>query len=285
MNYEKVSDKLGTWAPLFKPFIESPAFDAIFTNLKMQSQAGRKIVPKSEDVFRSFTLCDKDKVKAIMFLMDPYPSLGKDGTIIADGCPMSCRNTGILQPSLQLFYNAIEDSYLGFDPEFDARPDNSYLLSEEHILLMNTSLTVEVQKVGSHAQLWAGFMKYFIEEVLNKHFRGLPIILCGQSAQKLERYFNPMLHYVKKIEHPVAASYTNRLWDYDDVFKWIDNIILQNNGKEFVPRWYRKKGEAGSGEQALPDWVTDSTIKHHEDEPGKPPLPKAQDLGLPWRDE
>lgn len=277
---ESIKEQLGSWWPLFLPFVESPQWDNIFTSLKMQSQAHRTLIPKSDDVFRSFEYTDKDKVKAMFFLMDPYPSF-KNDKMIADGVPMSCRNTGILQPSLQLFYNAIEDSYLGFDPDFDPRPDNSYLLKEEHVMLINPSLTVEKDKVGSHAQLWAPFTKFFIEEVINKHFRGLPIILCGQSAQKLERYFAPMLHYVKKIEHPVAASYQSRMWNYDDVFKWIDRIIEQNNGKELIPRWFRKKGDDSAATQ--PDWVTDSTIRHF-DEPGKPPLPKAQDMGLPWRD-
>jgi len=274
---DTIKGQLGNWWPLFLPFIESSKWDEIFTNLKMQSQAHRVIIPKYVDTFKSFELVDKDKVKAIFFLMDPYPTF-KNDVMIADGVPMSCKNTGILQPSLQLFYDAIEGDYLGFDPDFDARPDNSYLLKEEHVMLINTSLTVEKDKVGSHAQLWAPFMRFFIEEVLNKNFRGLPIILCGQSAQKLERYFNPMLHYIKKIEHPVAASYQSRLWNHDDVFKWINNLIKMNNGEDQQVRWYRTKSEAAANE--LPDWVTDSTIKHNDDG-----LPKAQDLGLPWRDE
>jgi uracil-DNA glycosylase len=282
---ENIQKQFGTWAPLFKEFIESDKFDSIFTNLKMQKQAGRILIPDSSNVFKSFELTDKDKLKCIFFLMDPYPSF-KDGKMISDGVPMSCKNTGILQPSLQLFYDAIEGDYLGFDPGFDARPDNSYLLKEEHILLINTSLTVEKDKVGSHSQMWMPFMKFFIEEVLNKYFSGLPIILCGQSAQKLERYFNPMLHYIKKVEHPVAASYQNRMWKHDDVFKWINNLIRVNNGPECEIRWFRKKGESGATDEVLPDWLTDSTIRHHINEEAKDnPLPKAQDMGLPWRDE
>ncbi len=273
---DRIKEQLGSWWPLFLPFIESPQWDNIFTNLKMQSQANRTIIPKNVDVFRSFEYTDKDKLKAVFFLMDPYPTF-KNDIMIADGVPMSCRNTGVLQPSLELFYAAIEAEYLGFDVEFDARPDNSYLLKEEGVLLMNTSMTVEKDKVGSHSPLWRPFMVYFIEEVLNKHFRGLPIILAGQSAQKLEKYFNPLLHHIKKIEHPVAASYQNRLWDHEGCFKWVNNIIRANNGPEFEVKWYRKKGEGGEVE--LPAWVTDNTIRHNENE-----LPKAQDLGLPWRD-
>src|SRR4051812_42079540 len=107
---DDLTKKFGTWLSLFKPFIESPAFDSIFTNLKMQSQANRIILPKSPDVFKSFEYTDKDKLKAIFFLMDPYPTI-KNNIILTDGVPMSCKNTGTLQPSLQLFYDAIERDY------------------------------------------------------------------------------------------------------------------------------------------------------------------------------
>lgn len=273
---DKIKAQLGSWWPMFLPFIESSKWDDIFTNLKMQSQAHRIIIPKSPDLFRSFEYTDREKLRAIIVLMDPYPSF-KNDVMIADGVPMSCKNTGILQPSLELWYGGIENSYLGFEPDMDMRPDNSYLLKEEHVMLLNSSLTVEKDKVGSHTALWTPFMKFFFEEIINKYYKGLPIVLCGEKAQKMEKYIMPMLHYIKKVEHPVAASYANRSWNYEDVFKWINNIIRQNSGAAEEIRWYRKRGE---DDQPLPDWVTDSSIR-----PGyNKDLPKAQDLGLPWNE-
>lgn len=252
---EKIKEQLGSFWPLFLPFIESPAWDNIFTFLKSQSQAKKVIIPKSDDVFKSFSLVDKHKLKAVIYLMDPYPTISRDGVMLADGVPMSCVNTGVLQSSLQLFYTAIEKDYLqGFDVEFDERPDNSYLLREEGIMLLNTSLTVERDKVGSHSEIWVPFQKFFIEEILNKYYKGIPIVLAGQSAQKMEKYFNPMLHYIKKCEHPVSGSYQNRLWDNGDCFRWIDNIIRQNNGESEVPRWWRKKGNVSPETQERIDY-------------------------------
>lgn len=240
---DKIREQLGSWHDLLLPFIESSQWDSIFTQLKMQSQAGKIIIPKAPDLFRSFEYCDRHKLKALMILMDPYPSF-KGDIMISDGYPMSCERTGMLQPSLQLFYDAIEIDYLGFDPDMDMRPDNSYLSKEEHIMLLNPSLSVEKDKVGSHSTCWHPFTVYFIEEILNKFYTGLPIILCGQQAQKLEKHFAPMLHYIIKCEHPVAASYQNRLWDNNNCFKKVDEIIRQNNGPAFVPRWWRKKTDA-----------------------------------------
>lgn len=288
---DDIKRRLGNWWPLFLPFIQSQKWDDIFANIKMQAQANRIIIPKSVDLFKSFELVDRQKLKAIVVLMDPYPSFTKDGVMIANGVPMSCANTGALQPSLELWYTGMEEAYFGFDPDFDKRPDNSYLLKEEHVMLLNTALTVERDKVGSHSQIWLPFMKFFIEEVINKHYRGLPIVLCGQAAQKLEKFFDPMLHYIKKIEHPVAASYQNRAWKHEDVFEWVNNIIRNNNGKEEEIRWYRKKGEHKK-EEEWPDWVLPNEPPVQE-EVKKPPvqsfnsgekLKSARELGLPWDD-
>jgi uracil-DNA glycosylase len=270
---EKIKTKFGTWLPLFIPFIQSDKFDEIFRYLKMNVNAGRKVIPSSNDLFKSFELTDRNKLKVIIVLMDPYPSLSKDKIVIANGIPMDCSNTGVLQPSLELFYGGIENSYFGFEPDMDMRADISYLLKEEHVLMLNSSLSVELEKVGSHKALWTPFMKFFFEDVINKYFRGLPIVLCGDAAQKMERYINPMIHYIKKVEHPVAASYANRSWNYDDMFKWVNNLIRMNNGEAEQIRWYRKKGEQDT---VYPDWVT-GTEKINEDEiPGDLPWQKKQ---------
>lgn len=240
---DKIRSQLGSWCDLFAPFIQSEQWDKIFTTLKTLSMNKRTVIPKSSDVFKSFELCDRHKVKAIVILMDPYPSTTKEGEIIADGVPMSCKNTGKMQPTLELWYEGMEQSIVGFDPDFEKRLDTSYLLSEEGVLLLNSCLTCEKDKPGSHVDLWTPFMKFFIEEIVNKYYSGLPIVLCGAQAQKLEKFIAPMLHYTLKVEHPVAASYGNRLWKHEDCFRWVNEIIRQNNGDTEIPKWYRKKSD------------------------------------------
>jgi len=272
---DKIKEKFGSWLPMFEPFITTPEFDKIFSFLQHQKSIRRVIVPTSDDVFKSFELCDKDKVKAVVVLMDPYPSITKDNIVIANGVPMSCANTKALQPTLEIWYQALEDSFFGFSPDFDKRADNSYLLTEEGVLLLNSSLTCERDKPGSHAEVWHPFMKFFFEEILNKYFSGLPIVLCGAQAHKLEKYVSPLLHYVKKIEHPVAASYQNRAWKYDDCFKFCNGIITANNGEEHAINWCRTKNKG----------TEEAKCEKQKPLPGtKEPLKSARSLGLPWDD-
>lgn len=248
------------WCRLLKPFIESDRFDAIFRFLKEESKVKKKtILPDSKDLFKSFLLCPPDKIRAIVLLMDPYPTVKKVkgiDTPIANGVPMDCSNTGIPQPSLDAWYDAIEQCYdLPLDSDIDRRVDLSYLLQEEGVLLLNSSLTVEKDKSNSHAAIWEPFMTYLFESVINEYMTGLPIVLCGTSAQKYEKYINPMRHYILKVEHMAAASYQSRAWKHQEMFRWINEILKNNNGVYYQVRWWRKKGEDNNKD--LPSWVTD----------------------------
>jgi len=277
---DKIRSQMGSWVELFTPFIQSEQWDKIFTTLKTLSMNKRIVIPKSSDVFKSFELCDRHKVKAVIILMDPYPSTTKEGDIIADGVPMSCKGKSRLQPTLEQWYGGIEEdcggtgeSVIGFIPDMDRSGDIDFLLTEEGVLLLNSCLTCELNKPGSHVELWTPFMKFFIEEIVSNYYKGLPIVLCGAQAQKLEKFINPMLHYVKKIEHPVAASYSNRVWDHQSVFKWINNILSANNGADYVIRWYRTVEECKT-QCEKPKLLNTN----------KEPLKSAEELQLPWKD-
>jgi len=238
---ERIKEQFGTWLSSYQKFIESEEMDKIYAFLKQESGKGKVICPKSVNTFKSLELCDKSKLKAVIVLMDPYPTM-KDKIMVSDGVPMSCKNTGVIQSSLSMWYHGIEHNY-GFNPDMDISPDIDYLLKEEHVLLINSALSVELNKSGSHAQVWQPFMKELFR-ILNEEHRGLPIVLCGTAAQKYEKEINPLLHYIKKVEHPVAASYANRAWNNEYMFKWIDNILESNNGKSYKVNWYRLKKSA-----------------------------------------
>jgi uracil-DNA glycosylase len=238
---EKLSQQFGTWLELFRPFIESEAFDKIFGVLKASTKAGKEIYPKSAEVFKSFELCDRHKMKALILLQSPYPTK-RNGVVVANGIPMDCSNIApYQQPTMWQWYQAMEEQY-GFDPFNDLRCDLSYLLQEEHVMLLNSSLTIEAGKPDSHAQLWEPFMKYFFEEIIDKYYKGLPIVLIGKPAQVYEKYIMPISHYIKKVEHPAAASYQNRAWKHEQLFTWINDILKKNNGAEYKVEWFRKKG-------------------------------------------
>ena len=168
----------------------------------------------------------------------PYYQV-KDGIYVADGIAMSCSNTEKEQPSLTLFYDAIEDDiYKGLNLEMQRFADLKYLCNQG-VMLLNTALTTEMNKPGSHKELWKPFMVYLLEEIFSKKENGIIFILAGKQSQYYAKYINPLQHYIIEVEHPAAASHKMRKWQHEKIFSKI-NYILKTNGKSEVDWVYEK---------------------------------------------
>lgn len=234
MEFDLFKESLGSWGPKMKKFIEGPQCDEIYRFLKMRVGQGKVILPKWEDTFRAFKETPLEDLKCIFFLQDPYPWV-REGVSIADGIAMSCKNVSEEQPSLSLFYDGLQDNL----PEYVGRkrdPDLAYLC-RQGVMMLNTSLTVEVNRANSHSQvrvldkktrIWEPFMKYLLEEVLS-HNSGLVLVFCGKESQHYERFVNPLQHYILRVEHPAAAAHAERAWKHERIFSKVNYILEQNN--------------------------------------------------------
>jgi len=240
LDWSKFEPQFGTWACKIKPFFMNGGFDPIYDYLKFESKRGIRIVPDSSNTFRAFKETPLNEIKTVLLGYCPYHSIGKDGIPAADGLALSCSLTGKLQPSLELFYEAIEDDlHKGLNLTYEKNPDLTYL-ANDGVLLLNSSLTTEYMKAGKHQELWEPFTKYVIEECLA--YTGIPIVLIGKDAQYYERYMTPLTHgVILKVEHMAFAARENRAWDHKNIFSKLNTILRQNNGKEFEVDWLNEK--------------------------------------------
>lgn len=235
MNYSKFEPLLGDWAPKFKSFIESPECDQIYAFLKSESKEGKVLCPRGEDTFRAFRETPFSNLKCVFILQDPYHQVTrKDDKVVyvADGMAMSCSNTNVCQPSLELFYKGIEND-LG--QEVIRQPDLSYL-AHQGVLLFNTSLTVEMDKPGSHSKigLWDSFNDYLIREVINYYTNGLVWVSFGQNAQVMSKSIIPFLHWGFEVEHPAFAARKDRDWNHKNIFSKINKILKECNNDQIL---------------------------------------------------
>lgn len=227
MNWDSFKDNFHeSYHNKIKPFIESKECDKIYSHLKERSRKGVKIAPNSDLTWRLFKEIPLGEIKVIICGMDPYNKF-IGGRSIADGISMSCSVTEKLQPSLEKFYEGIENElHNGLNVNYYKNPDLMYLV-KQGVFLMNAALTVEKDKPGSHISLWEPFMKYFFENVVG--YTGIPVLFLGKEASKLERYVTPFTH-IFHLSHPASASYNNGEWETEGVFKKINQIIYENNG-------------------------------------------------------
>lgn len=258
MDYNIFGPQFGDWGPKFKPFIESPDFDEIYKFLKAEAREGKVICPHHTNTFRAFRETPWSKLKCIFILQDPYQRVKFDKeankyVYVADGMAMSCSNTGTCQPSLELFYQGMEAD-LG--EEIVRQPDLSYL-ANQGVLLINSSLTVEMDKSGSHEGLWNKFISYLIEEVINFYTSGLVYVAFGKDAHVLSKAVMPFLHWGFEVEHPAFAARKERPWKHDNIFTKTNKILKDSNSEQIIwnyaeykkyqmdPEGYRRPDKGG----------------------------------------
>lgn len=231
MDYSKFENQLGDWGPSLRDFIESKECDKLYAFLKAERKREKQFCPDTGNIYRVFRETPPDKLKAVFWLLDPYPRILQDGTRVADGIAMSCGITQKSQPSLDLFYNGIEDDLFGgLKLDYEREMDLKYLC-EQGVMLINTALTVEAGKTGSHVKAWRPFMKYLCEEVFAKMPNGMVFALCGKESQDMAKFINPLQHVIYELEHPAFAARQMREWKHQGIFHKI-NYHVEVDHKE-----------------------------------------------------
>jgi uracil-DNA glycosylase len=234
INLEEIKLKLverlqpSGWATKLRGFIQSSDFDKILDTLYKLRENGKRFTPPLKQVFRAFEECPVDKLKVIMIGQDPYPHFG-----VADGLAFSCSNTGKPQPSLIKMFEAVDSTV--YDNENGDYDVDLTRWANQGVLLLNSALTCEIDKVGSHYNIWKEFIAYTMD-ILNFTDTGLIFVLMGKQAQELEGIIGEH-HHVIKTTHPAYASYTKQPWDCNDMFNEINKIINGQNGPTFKINW------------------------------------------------
>lgn len=232
MDYSKFEPLFGDWAPKLKTFIESSDFDEIYKFLKSEHNEGKVICPHHSNTFRAFKETPFSDLRCVFILQDPYPWIKTDREgnriYVADGMAMSCSNTGACQPSLELFYQGMEDD-LGI--KVPRQPDLSYL-AHQGVLLLNTSLTVEMNKASSHGGVWDKFIYYLLEEVISFYTKGIVYVSFGKNAHIMAKTIIPFLHWGFEVEHPAFAARKDRGWKHDNIFSKINRILKDSNNDQ-----------------------------------------------------
>lgn len=227
----KLVDKLrpSGWADKLKTFLMTEDFAEILQKLKVLRDEDKRFTPPLKEIFTAFEQCPYKDLKVVIIGQDPYPQLG-----VADGIAFSCSKTKVMQPSLKYLLEAVEETvYAGFPVQED--PDLTRW-ANQGVLLLNTALTVQVNSVGSHYDLWQSFIAYVID-ILSWNNPGLIWVFMGKKAQELENLVASN-HYKFMVSHPASAAYQKASkWECDDVFNKINNILEANNGQEYKIKW------------------------------------------------
>ena len=131
------------WRAVLEPVLVAPEARRLGGWLHAEEEAGRTVYPPRGQRLRALELTPLDAVKVVILGQDPYHGPGQ-----AMGLAFSVPASVSLPPSLANITKELA-SDCGF-----ARPAHGDLSgwARQGVLLLNTSLTVEAGKAGSHAR-------------------------------------------------------------------------------------------------------------------------------------
>ena len=175
---------------------DKPYF-ANLTRFVRERYAATQVFPPGNKIFAAFDACPFDKVKVVILGQDPYHDVGQANGLcfsVNDGIPMP--------PSLiNIFREVAEDTGAGMPPNGDLMR-----WAQQGVLLLNSTLTVEAHRAGSHqGRGW----EEFTDEVIMRLASGrehLVFILWGSYAIKKGTFIDRTRHLVLTSPHPSPLS-------------------------------------------------------------------------------
>lgn len=192
----------------------------------------KPICPTQNKVFKAFKVCPYDDLKVVMLGQDPYPQKGvATGILFGNNKEVAEKN---LSPSLQV----IKEAAINFEVPHNCIIFDQTLESwaNQGILMINSALTVEMNKVGSHVMLWRPFIVQLLKN-LSYNNTAIIYVLFGRQAQTFKPYINKRTNYIIEIEHPAYFARTNTKMPYE-VFRDINSLVKKIYG---VPiEWYKE---------------------------------------------
>ena len=155
------------------------------------------ICPQKNDIFKAFKVCPYNELKVIMVGQDPYPQKGVATGILFGNKKGTEENN--LSPSLQVMREAavnfeVPHNYINFDITLES-------WAKQGILMLNSALTVETNKIGSHVMLWRPFISSLLRR-LSESETGLVYVLFGKQAQTFKPYINSKFNVILEENHP-----------------------------------------------------------------------------------
>lgn len=220
-----IQEYFGDWAGV----MDLKEADGIIMKL---SASHHHICPQLKDIFKAFLLCPLKNLRVVIIGQDPYPQKGvATGLAFANS---SDTPEDSYSPSLEILRESVIDytiphRTITFDPDLEK-------WEEQGVLLLNSALTCELGKIGSHVLLWRPFMTSFLTN-LSKCSTGIVYVLMGSQAQTLEPYINHQFNHVIRIRHPSYYARTKTRMP-SDIWNQVNNILIGQNG--YGIEWYKE---------------------------------------------
>lgn len=212
-----LEEYFGDWLKV----IDVPILNKVVTAVNYQYSL-HPVVPEYNDIFKAFTLCSLHDCKIVFLGQDPYPQKG-----VATGVLFGNKvGTTELSPSLEVIKEACINYEVPHPPiSFDITLES---WARQGILMINSALTCEMNKVGSHVMIWRPFIRELIKRI-GEYNPGTIFVLFGSQAQTFEPYISKFCHVIK-VQHPAYYARTNQRMP-KELFTQINTLVEKMYGE------------------------------------------------------
>ena len=185
-----------SWLDVLKDEWYKPYFKEL-TGFVRQRYSQTQVYPPGGKIFAAFDITPFSDVKVVILGQDPYHGHGQ-----ANGLCFSVNRGVPLPPSLVNIFKEIScDLNVPISHDGDLSR-----WARQGVLLLNSTLTVEEGRAGSHqGKGWEIFTDTVIEK-LNNEMNNLVFILWGSYAIKKGEHIDKTRHLVLSSPHPSPLS-------------------------------------------------------------------------------
>ncbi len=217
-----------SWEGILRPLLQSNYMSSLIEFLN-ESYKLNTIRPSKANIFKPFKETPFTDLRVVIIGKEPYDDNSNTGIPFAND-----NNFGkLFNPQLLKVLRCVEnDIYDGIRLNLD------YTLEDwtiQDVLLLNTSLTMEAGKTGSHSKYWRNFIRETLK-IINEWKTGTIFLLWGEEAQQFKQYINVEKNYVLECEHPEIAVKEKRDWNCNH-FSETNKILNILNGPSGEIEW------------------------------------------------
>ena len=221
----KLEEYFGRWMRV----IDKKELLTILSKLEVEYKR-KPTCPMQGDVFKAFKLCPYDDLKVVMLGQDPYPQKGvATGLLFGNKKEVDEEN---LSPSLQIVKEAAINLEIPYKSIIFDQTLESW--AKQGILMINTALTVEMNRIGSHVMLWRPFVANLLKK-LSENETGIIYVLFGKQAQTFKPYINRQFNIILEENHPAYFARTGTKMP-STVFNQISKLTKDKYGIPIT--WY-----------------------------------------------
>jgi len=189
------------WKDLLKEEFEKEYFLKINEHIK----PGYKkdvVRPPKELVFNALNSTKLSNIRVVIIGQDPYHDDNQ-----AHGLAFSVPRGIKIPPSLRNIFIELKNDIPSFEKD-ELLGGCLQKWTKEGIFLLNTFLTVEAHKAGSHSKIGWDLFTDKVISLISELNDGCAFLLWGAFAQKKESLINKERHKVLKCAHPSPFSVT-----------------------------------------------------------------------------